>query len=322
MGCCLRLTVTSAFLMVLISFGAVSWQYYQEEYANSLVQAELDPHDIIYSTRGDKRHYIPVVNEEYKTVFFFIGMCASTSWKRMFVRMTGSPQWCAHGIHQQKVNGLKWLNDFSLEDAQQIMTSPEWTRAVFVQNPKERLLTAFLDQTGKHSKHFVNNICELYGDAGNNRRGCWKHHQEFRFFLKNITTALPTNGRWMQIYDQIDEKWWPYINYVGNMDHLSEDAEALLRSIISDKDGKSAWENWGRTGWGESRRNSTATSSFLTQEDDYHHSDKKLQKFYNPYLESFVEKRYSKDLNNTYFQFSPVEIYPHSDFAVFQGDTR
>lgn len=321
MGCCLKfVAIASAFLLTLISSGAVYWQYYREE-ATSLVQAKLDYHDVIYNTKGDTSNYIPVVNEEYKTVFFFGGMRESTAWKRMFVRMTGSPKWYVNDIHQKEVNSLKWLNDFSLEDAQQIMTSPEWTRAIFVQNPKHRLLSVFKDQA-KHTHikgHFVNKISKLYGNLGEAPRGCNQLHQVFTFFLKNITAALPTDSRWMQIYDQIDEKWWPYINYVGDMDHLSEDAEALLRSITSDKDGASAWESWGRTGWGELQ---DGTTSFLAQDNYNHHTDNELHKFYNARLENFVEKKYPKDLNNTYFQVSPVEIYPHSDFAKFEVDTR
>jgi len=330
----LILIAFGSFLLICLSFGAVYLQYNQDEIETSpfvskshvlpQVKAELDPNDIIYQTRKDKKSYIPVVNEEYKTVFFFIGKCASTEWKRMFVRMMGSAEWDTHAIHQKEVNGLKWLNDYSLEEAQQIMTNPEWTKAVFVRHPKDRILSSFLDKAVRHSEQFIETTCKKYGNLGKHgdEQTCIAHHLEFKFFLQNIISTIPTNGNWMQIYDQIDAKWWPYVNYVGHMDDLTKDAQHFLQSIISVKDGVSAWERWGTTGWDLIN----GTSSFLNHLAKYDKleyqrvTEKKLHKYYNPWLERYVERKYSKDLNNTYFQFSPVEVFPHTDFAEFEGD--
>jgi len=273
--------------------------------------------DIIYHTRSDRRSFIPVVNEEFKTVFFSFGKCASTEWKRMFVRMTGNPRWCGKWIHKKEVNGLKWLNDYSLKEAQRIMTSPEWTRAVFVRNPKDRLLSAFLDKAVKHSANFTHDTCGGYSRLGGNRQECIDHHLEFGFFLENITTVFPTNVHWMQLYDQIDDKWWPYINYIGYMENIAEDAKSLLQSITSNKDGISAWERCGITGWGinvTQCASNNGTEPFMGKIDTKHETDahEKLRAYYTPELEMFVNNKYSKDLNNSYFQFSSVEIFPHN----------
>mmetsp|Transcript_29459 Transcript_29459/g.35043 ORF Transcript_29459/g.35043 Transcript_29459/m.35043 type:complete len:329 (-) Transcript_29459:497-1483(-) len=293
--------------------------YLCRQHTLPLVEAELDINDIIYHTRNDARNYIPAVNEEYKTVFFFIGKCAASEWKRMFIRMMGSPNWCATWIHKKEVNGLKWLDDYSLKEAQHIMTSPEWTRAIFVRNPKDRALSAFLDKAVAHSDKFVKGICKTYGKRGLSSQACIDHHLEFDFFLRNITTAIPDNVHWMSIYDQIDAKWWPYINYVGNMENLAEDAETFLRSIVSDIDDVSAWDHWGKTGWSDDERNCEAkgTSAFLKTHDSKHETDahKKLIEYFTPELEIFVEDRYATDLNNTYFQFSPIELFRHNEDA-------
>jgi len=278
---------------------------------------ELEYDDIIYQTRNDMRNYIPVVNEEYKTIFFFIGKCAASEWKRMFVRMMGSPKWCARWIHKKEVNGLKWLDDYSIEEAQHFMTDPEWTRAIFVRNPKDRALSAFLDKAVGHTKHFVDHNCKIYERVGQDFQACVDHHLEFGFFLKNITTALPNNVHWMPIYEQLDAKWWPYINYIGNMDNLSEHAEDFLRSIVSDTDGVSAWERWGKTGWSSDERDCEAEgmSPFLTKQDKRHETDAhdKLREYYTPELEIFVEDEYDKDLNNPYFEFNSIELFPHKE---------
>jgi len=280
------------------------------------VAAELQASDIIYHTRNNDRNYIPAVNEEFKTIFFFIGKCAASEWKRMFVRLMGSPKWCARWIHKKEVNGLKWLDEYSIEEAQQMMTDPEWTRAVFVRNPKDRALSAFLDKAVSHSDNFAKQVCKSYGGKGHDLQACLDHHLEFGFFLQNITTTLPENVHWMTIYDQIDAKWWPYINYVGYMENLSEHAEDFLRSIVSDIDGVSAWDRCGKTGWSSDERNCEAkgTSPFLVKQDKRHETDAhdKLREYYTPELEIFAEDRYAKDLDNPYFEFSSVELFPHT----------
>jgi len=285
-----------------------------------LVEAELDVNDLIYHTRNDQKNYIPAVNEEYKTIFFFIGKCAASEWKRMFIRMMGSPKWCATWIHKKEVNGLKWLDDYSLEEAQHIMTSPEWTRAIFVRNPKDRTLSAFLDKAVAHSDKFVKGICKkTYRNRGMSSQACIDHHLEFDFFLRNITTAITDNVHWMSIYDQIDAKWWPYINFIGRMENLAEDAETFLRSIISDIDGVSAWEHWGKTGWSNDKRDCGAngTSAFLKTHDEQHDmgAHKKLLEYFTPELEIFVEDQYATDLHNPYFQFSAIELFRHNQDA-------
>jgi hypothetical protein len=74
---------------------------------------------------------------------------------------------------------------------------------------------------------------------------CVKNHFDFEFFLKEITTTLPDHVHWRSIYSRIDEKWWPYINFIGPMDNLSGNAKALLKYIHSNISGKSAWDKIG-----------------------------------------------------------------------------
>jgi len=258
----------------------------------------------------------PAVNEEYKLVFFFIAKCASSEWKRMLVRMMGSPKWCAHWIHKPEVNGLKFLYDYSIDEAQEIMTSPEWKRAVFVRNPKDRVLSAFLDKVVSHSQHFTSNLCPSYGRHGYDAQKCIDNHKDFGFFLKNITTTIE-NKHWMPIFNQIDNKWWPYINFIGNLENISEDASKLLQSVKSEKDGISAWERWGKTGWSDDERDCEAegTQAFLQKKDSRHKTDahEKLRKYYTPELEIFVEEHYAKDFSNPYFDFTPFQLFPHDD---------
>ena len=273
----------------------------------------LKLNDIIYST---ERNTVPIVNEEYRIVFFQVAKVASSEWMRFFVRLNDDPTWCSNKrIHDKEENGLKYLSDFPREEAREMMTNPEWTKAVFVRHPKSRILSAFLDKAIEKSTHFIQNSCRVYWFRGENYDDCLNRHEDFDFFLQEITTTLPDNVHWRSIYSRIDEKWWPYINFIGNMENMSDDATALLTSIHSSVTGTSAWDKIGRSGWSDNERDCESTINskgvFLGKRDQRHTTsarDKMLQ-YYTPELEDFVEKRYADDLNNNFFQFETIELF-------------
>ena len=118
------------------------------------------------------------------------------------------------------------------------------------------------------------------------------------------------------IYPRIDEKWWPNINFIGNFENLSSDTEKFLRSVHSE-DGVSAWERYGKTGWSHDPRGckEIGDQPFLgaKAKDSKHNTDAKSKflEYYTPELEIIVEEKYKADLNNNYFKFSPLQLYPH-----------
>ena len=109
-----------------------------------------------------------LVIPEYKLLFFTIPKVACSEWKRMFMRMTNNPRWCeTQGLnaHDPKVHKIKYLAEYPLEIATAMMTSPAWTRAVFVREPMERVLSSFLDKAVKED-YFVRKCC--YNFLNNN----------------------------------------------------------------------------------------------------------------------------------------------------------
>ena len=46
--------------------------------------------------------------------------------------------------HKWPANGLNYSAHYPLEKVNEMMTSDEWTRATFVRDPKERVLSAYL----------------------------------------------------------------------------------------------------------------------------------------------------------------------------------
>eukprot|EP00558_Chaetoceros_sp_UNC1202_P007240 CAMPEP_0197248216 /NCGR_PEP_ID=MMETSP1429-20130617/36451_1 /TAXON_ID=49237 /ORGANISM="Chaetoceros sp., Strain UNC1202" /LENGTH=117 /DNA_ID=CAMNT_0042709345 /DNA_START=146 /DNA_END=499 /DNA_ORIENTATION=- len=101
------------------------------------------------------------------------------------------------------------------------------------------------------------------------------------------------------------------------MEDLSEDAEHFLKEIKSIKDGVSAWDRIGSTGWGDNERDCGAlgTSAFLAKKDSRHKTNARdhMLSYYTPELERFVEQHYADDYNNPYYQFSDMKLFPEEE---------
>ena len=70
--------------------------------------------------------------------------------------------WYSKDPHDPRFNGLKRLRrkDFSPENIATMLISPEWTRAIFVRDPKERFLSAYLDKVrNKEGKYVIGHCC-------------------------------------------------------------------------------------------------------------------------------------------------------------------
>jgi hypothetical protein len=282
--------------------------------------------DLIYS---HIRNTSPIVNEEYNIIFFQVAKGASSEWIRFFMRLNNDPRWCSNDeIHNANKNGLKYLSDYnSPVKIREMMTSPDWTRAIFVRHPVPRILSSFLDKSIEKRERFESNTCRVYSKMGKNYNGervtteksydeCVKNHFDFGFFLKEITTILPDNVHWRSIYSRIDEKWWPYINVIGYMENLSDDAKVLLKSIHSNITGESAWDKIGKTGWSDNERECKNRlfhkgNEFLQKRDKRHTTNarEKMQMYYTPELEKFVEERYADDMSNAFYQFESLNLF-------------
>jgi hypothetical protein len=201
-----------------------------------------------------------------------------------------------------------------------MMTSKDWTRAIFVREPKKRFLSAFLDKS--HNAGWLRNFCPTYARRGGNETECIERRHDFDFFVKKLTVSLDVNVHWLPCFDYIDEKWWPYMTFISTMKNLRDDAEALLKSVKSSIDGVSAWDRIGKHGWGANFKqydceNSKDSRSFLAAKPKGHKTGasklKKEKKFYTPEIERIVEDRYVKDLHNPYFRFEKIKIFNTSE---------
>jgi len=107
----------------------------------------------------------PVVIEEYKLIFFPIPKVACTEFKLLLHRMMSlsfelPAKGQVHTIQNPKLNKLRTLSDYPMWKAQEMMSSPQYTKAVFVREPKERILSAFLNKFVKDKSFFRNKCCD------------------------------------------------------------------------------------------------------------------------------------------------------------------
>jgi hypothetical protein len=254
----------------------------------------------------------PIVIEQYKLVFFTVPKVGCTVWKQLFRWMHGYPDWHKTNIHAMvpwnpDTNGLTYLYDFNRSQASHIMTSPEWTRAIFVRDPKERFLSAYLDKAIANPDFVRRKCCYWARDCVESLR---QDNHSLLPFLALVQTC--DDGHWRPQHRRMEAKYWPYINFVGHMETVTADARRLLQQI-------GAWEDYGRTGWGLhgnssifASTSSSNNSSAITKEEGRRHAthaQQRLRQYYQTVeLEELVDRYYVSDYANPILGLSKKKI--------------
>eukprot|EP00980_Cylindrotheca_fusiformis_P027749 scaffold22550_cov93-Cylindrotheca_fusiformis.AAC.1 len=99
----------------------------------------VQPNDYIYSQQDFDS--APIVLEEHKLVFFPTEGNGATEWRQLIRRILGKEDW---RDETKQFGDLTFLTDFDRAKASEIMTSPAYTRAMIVQDPKSRLLSSYV----------------------------------------------------------------------------------------------------------------------------------------------------------------------------------
>jgi Sulfotransferase family len=247
----------------------------------------------------------PVVIESHKLIFFTIPKVGCTVWKQLFRRMEGANDWYSQDWikmlpHNPEKNGLKYLYNYSNEEANIMMTSPEWTRAMMIREPKIRLLSAFLDKAvaGDHI-HIKRHCCKIKPLVYN--ESCVESALSVPGFLNLITTCH--DEHWRLQNERIDAKYWPYITHILHLENAQHDAKELLQSI-------GAWEQYGNNGWG-SIGIGDHTNIAIFEKNDGNNSGThtrnakgRIWQYFTPELERKIEQFYHDDYMNPLFNFT------------------
>ncbi|KAL3763082.1 hypothetical protein ACHAW5_010710 [Stephanodiscus triporus] len=250
----------------------------------------------------DKWGVAPIVVKEYKLLFFHQGKVACTEFKKLLRRMMHLDDWRKGSDkgnipHNPSYNGLKYLYHYPLKTALEMLTDPEWTRAIFVRDPKERFFSAYLDKAKKKDGIYVTHHC--CNNLVNNKQSCGKRAaRSLLYFTKLAKDHCSWDHHWQPQYRRIDKELWSYVNFVGQFDSLAEDTRRMLERL-----GHGAWEKFGASGWGEFH-NETA---FVGSNTATHRTSAraKLSQYINETIvDKMLDEFYSQDYMHAPFNFT------------------
>lgn len=283
----------------------------EEHLARLSLSSKVDAEDLgMYLANKSAVVYRPgswdgagIVVEEFKLVFFTQGKVACTVFKQLFRRMMHHENWkvdSAHIPHNPQKNGLKYLYHYSVADALTILTHPNWTRAIFVRDPKERTLSAFLDKAArKNGKYVKRHCCNLKNAT------CGEEaNASFLGFLKVIGERCCCDPHWKEQSRRIDRPFMPFINFVGHFDRIQVDTKRLLKNLHSKSD---PWTEFGASGWGPN-----ANESIFSKDTKAKHQTSaltKLREYYNRTSEALVEKLFAADYNDPILNFTAFSLF-------------
>jgi hypothetical protein len=226
----------------------------------------IDKDSFIYSKNNWDA--APIVIPHYKLMVFTTPKVACTLIKHtlrklMYPNITTNTTILGDSfVHDPSKNGLLYLHDFTIQEANEMLTSSEWTRVVFVRNPKERVLSAHLDKGRRNNGTYL-------------QRHCGFTISTFEEFIhKTIPNCVDMH--WLPQAYRMEAHLWKYINFVGRVETIHTDLERLLKRI-------------GAADTSIIRTNNKTTVKHATG------AHQLLQQYYTPQLEAQVEDLYRVD---------------------------
>ena len=267
--------------------------------------AKVQKSDRVYR-KGDWDSGSPIVLEEFKLVFFTIDTSASTSFKMLFSRMMGYSDQKVKGHRKwlrlipftSKTNELKHLYDFDVDQATRMMTSPQWTRAMFVRDPKERFLAAYLAKAANPETNFMRKCCLISGECVETAR------ESLSGFFSVVRVC--DDAHWRGQTWRVDARFWPFINFVGHTDSLAGDTERLLKKI-------GAWDQFGKQGWGENGDEHVfSDKAGGSGAHHYTFARSKMTTFITPEMETEIDEFYADDYANPILGLKKVALFDPS----------
>jgi len=264
--------------------------------------------DKIYTMNYADKQQSPIVVPAYRLVIFTVPKVGCTLFKMLARRMSGIADYDTTKIYNGRLfqnsflsnpglNGLTYLYNLDLSTANEAMTSPNWTRAIFVRDPKSRFLSAYLDKVVSE-RGFLHRYCCPYTND------CESGRSTLSAFFRIASKCQEIH--WVPQSHRMEAKYWEYINFVGHIENAQQDAERLLRTV-----GMGAWEKFGKSGWGSEGTGSIFSENEKTSPGTHHatNASKKLQDYYTPELERLVEEFYEADYDNPVLQLERRKIF-------------
>jgi Sulfotransferase family len=244
----------------------------------------------------------PIVLEQHKLLFFTTPKVGCTVFKMLFRRMMGLANWQLqqdpHWPHNPDRNGLRYLRHYPLLRANHMLTSSDWTRVVFVRDPKERVLSAYLDKVTRDTTlegGYIQRVCcnraphlqPSLCSAVRQRKipGIDGDTCSFLCFLQEIAPVC-NDPHWRPQVERMEAVFWPYISFVGHFEQMAQDTRTLMERL-------GIWDQYGASGWGTYGNESIFASNTV---DHQMAAQQKMRDYYTtPEIEALVHDRYRMD---------------------------
>ena len=215
--------------------------------------------------------------------------------------------------HNPRENGLTYLYHYNVADALTILSHPDWTRAIFVRDPKERLLSAYLDKAARKKGSYIQRHC-----CNQKESTCGEEaNASFMGFLQVIEKLCCCDPHWRPQTKRIDSTFRNFVNFVGHFDRIQQDTKRLLDRLNTtkhytiynsdtDNENSDLWTKYGVSGWGSFRN-----ESIFAQDTKARHQTSaitKLKQYYNASVEAFVENLFADDYDDPLLNFTSFSL--------------
>jgi hypothetical protein len=266
---------------------------------------------------NNSSNYSPIVMKNHRLIFFHCPKNGSTEWLKLFRRMMGYDDWKTFSPHDPFHNGLSRLDQYPRRAQLTMMTSPIWTRATFVRDPLERVLSAYLNKALSSERYLKKKCCQIYPRGSDEQRQIelqlvqQKNPKciqlapfEQRPTLDNFAFETFVNDfmeqcndiHWRPQNQRIRYKNWKFLNFIGHFETLHNDTVRLLTQVKASQYAQSGWGENGDLALFEQERSKT--------EGPVTHSHDRLQEFYTPELRRKVLKYVKQDYTNKWMNLT------------------
>ncbi|CAG2221499.1 CHST9 [Mytilus edulis] len=223
----------------------------------------------------------PIVVMKYRLIFFWNEKSGCSFWKSLLQYIQGLKR---DDMHNPYVNGLKYLINFEDNDIISMMYNDSWTKAVFVREPRERMLSSYLDKGLNDGFIMVN---------------CKRTVKTFSEFLE-LAKQCP-NAHWES---QVRAPKYFYKKMmIGKMADISTFTEKLLTKI-------GAWNETVKI-WLHSKDSEKKSRSHAQNA-----GDKLLQYYNNTKLQDVIFEMFEDDYNVFNFERKYFDFNKNGDKAV------
>ena len=179
-------------------------------------------HRANHSLDKKRLHHI-IVDEKFKILFCYIPKIACTQWKTVMASLDGTET--KFWIHDAR--NFKLLGNYPMEEVDGMLKT--YFKFLFVREPFERLLSAYLDKFLSGNPDFHNNygreIIKRYRPSGN------PGHKNVTFdeylnYVINIGKGY-WNEHW-QTYDKLCHPCGIHYDFIGKFENLEQEAPYVL----------------------------------------------------------------------------------------------